>query len=153
MRFNKQFSNQRGEKDARVVPHTPGGGEFIDPEMERVLRDFRASLHAWSDAVRQRPRFAVAASRRVVWRRAVVWALGSVLVAGGAGGGLLEYQHWQEQTRRVAAREVERQRELQEQRAREAEQELAKVDSDVSQEVPDALEPLARLMTADESQQ
>ena len=38
------------------------------------------------------------------------------------------------------------------QRAREAEAELAKVDNDVSREVPNALEPLAQLMTLDDSQ-
>jgi hypothetical protein len=34
----------------------------------------------------------------------------------------------------------------------EAEKELAKIDSDVAREVPNAMEPLAQLMTEDQSQ-
>jgi hypothetical protein len=53
---------------------------------------------------------------------------------------------------RIAAqRAAEQQRQLADQHAREAEDLLAKVDSDISQEVPDAMEPLARLMAEDES--
>ena len=123
-----------------------------DKELEQVLRDFRSSVHAWSDAVYQRARMVEVAPVRMAWRGAVAWALGSVLMVGGAGGGLLHHQHQKEQARIAAAREAEQQRRLQEQRAREAEEELAKVDSDVSREVPNALEPLAQLMTPDESQ-
>ncbi len=124
----------------------------MDQEMEQVLRDFRLSVHAWSDAVYQRPRLVEAAPRRMAWRTAAAWALGSVLVIGGAGAGLLEHQYQKEQARIAAAREADHQRQLQEQRAREAEAELAKVDNDVSREVPNALEPLAQLMTSDDSQ-
>lgn len=73
-------------------------------------------------------------------------------MGGGVGGGFLEYQHRQEQARIAAAREAQHQRQLQEERARQAEEELAQVDRDISRQVPDALEPLARLMTTDESQ-
>jgi hypothetical protein len=120
--------------------------------MEQALRDFRTSVHAWTDAVYLRPRLVEVAPRRMAWRTAAVWALGSVLVAGGVGGGLLEHQHRQEQARIAAAREAEHQRQLQEERAREAEQELAQVDSDVSRQVPNALEPLAQLMTSNQGQ-
>ena len=78
--------------------------------------------------------------------------MGCVLVAGVAGGGLLGYRHHQETARIAAAREALHQREVAEQREREAEKELAKVDSDVAREVPNAMEPLAQLMTEDESQ-
>lgn len=67
-------------------------------------------------------------------------------------GGFFSYQHHQEQARIAAAREAEHQRQLVEERAREAEEELARVDRDVSREVPNALEPLAQLMTEDDSQ-
>jgi hypothetical protein len=54
---------------------------------------------------------------------------------------------------RIAAmRAAEQQRQLAEQRAREAEEELARVDSDIARQVPNAMEPLAQLMTEDESQ-
>ncbi len=124
-----------------------------DPVLDRALRDFRASVHAWSEDVYIRTRTLASPSpRRMAWRQAAVWSLGSVLMVGVAGGGLLGYQHRQEQARIAAAREAELQRQIAEERAREAEQELAKIDSAVSREVPNALEPLAQLMTEDESQ-
>lgn len=123
-----------------------------DPDLEMDLRNFRTSVHAWSESVYQRPRPIEAAPRRMAWRKAASWALGSVLVAGGVGGGLLEYQHRQEQARVAAAREAQLQREIQEERARLAAEELAKVDSDISRQVPDALEPLAQLMSTDGSE-
>lgn len=162
MSFHGQFSKDRGEGEDRVSPRAGlGSGDVVrnpepdpgrDPEMERALRDFRLSVHAWSDAVYQRPRLAEVAPRRMAWRPAAVWTLGSVLVAGGVGVGLLEHQHRQERARIAAAREAEHQHQLQEERAREAEQELALVDSDVSRQVPNAMEPLAQLMTSNEGQ-
>ena len=140
-------AKRSGEKTSAAT-EVPGS----DPELEQALRNFRSSVHAWSDAVYQRPRLAEAAPRRSVWRMAAAWTLGGVLVAGGAWGGLLEHQHRQEQDRLARLRQQQYQRELQEQKAREAEMELANVDRDVSQEVPDALEPLVPSTTADEVQ-
>jgi hypothetical protein len=129
------------------------GAGMIDPALDRVLRDFRSSVHAWSEAVYNRPRImSEAVPRRAAWRKAAAWSLGSLLVAGVAGGGLLEYQHRQEMTRIAAAREAQHELQLASQRAREAEEELARVDSDVARQVPDAMEPLAQLMAEDESQ-
>ncbi len=55
----------------------------------------------------------------------------------------------------AAARVAEQQRLVAQQRERQARQEdedlLAKVDSDVSREVPLAMEPLAQLMVEDET--
>lgn len=125
------------------------GGAAQDPELERVLRDFRTSVRAWSDAVYGRPRLMEKAPRRKTWRKAAAWALGSVLAAGGAWGGLLEHQHRQEQDRLARLRQQEVDRQVLEQKAREAEEELAKVDSDVSREVPDALAPLVPATASD----
>ena len=162
MSFSEKFLKDRGEGEDRVSPRAglgpgdakrdPEADPGRNPEIEQALRDFRSSVHAWSDAVYQRPRLAEVAPRRMAWRQAAIWALGSVLVAGGVGGGLLEVKHRQEQARIAAAREAEHRRHLQEDRAREAEQELAQVDSDVSRQVPNALEPLAQLMTSNEGQ-
>src|SRR4051812_46153293 len=146
MSFDRQYSKNKGERKDPATPHAGPGSEWNDPEIESVLRGFRASVHAWSDAVYHRPRLMEAAPARIAWRRAAAWALGSVLFAGGAGGGFLQYQHRQELARIAAAREAENERQLREDRAREAEQELAKVDRAVSREVPDAMEPLAQLM-------
>ncbi len=159
----KLFAKDGGELDNRAPQRAgreiragalpdPEQDQNMDQEMEHVLRDFRLSVQAWSDAVYQRPRRVEVASRRMAWRSAAAWALGGVLVIGGAGGELLERQYQKEQARIAAAREAEHQRQLQEQRAREAEAELAKVDNDVSREVPNALEPLAQLMATDDSQ-
>jgi len=151
MSFDEQYSREKGEWKAPVTSRSGLAGERSDPEIERLLGAFRLSVHAWSDAVYQRPRQVEAAPVRIIWRRAAAWTLGCVLVAGGAGGGFFEYQHRQEQARIAAARDAEHQRQLMEDRAREAELELARVDKDVSREVPDAMEPLAQLMTPGES--
>ena len=155
MSFDDQFLRDAGEENEGEAGRAGWGahdGALTDPELEKALQGFRSSVHAWSDAVYHRPRLAEAAPRRKAWRRAAAWGLGSVLVAGGVGSGLLEYQHQQEQARIAAARQAEHQRQVQEEKARQAEEELARVDSDVSREVPDALEPLAQLMTTDDSQ-
>jgi uncharacterized protein HemX len=124
--------------------------EERDPALEEALASFRLSVHAWSEAEFNRPRVARAmAPRRGVWRLASAWALGCVLVAGGVSGGV--YEHHVKQVRIAAALEAERQRQLAAERAREEEELLAKVDSDVSRQVPSAMEPLAQLMAEDES--
>jgi hypothetical protein len=69
-----------------------------------------------------------------------------LLAAGAASGGIYERRHRAELAQVAAMREAEHQRQLAAERAREAEDLLARVDSDVSREVPDALEPLAQLM-------
>jgi hypothetical protein len=122
-----------------------------DPGLEQVLRNFRASVCAWSDAEYARPRTAVMTVRQRSWRLAAGWALGCVLLAGGVSGGVYERHQRQEMARIAAVRAVERQRLVAEQRAREEEDLLAKVDSDVSREVPSAMEPLAQLMAEDEA--
>jgi 2-polyprenyl-3-methyl-5-hydroxy-6-metoxy-1,4-benzoquinol methylase len=148
MSFEDQVSKHQGDDAATQRAGQTADRALHDPQMEQVLRDFRSSVHAWSDAVYQRPRLIEVAHRRMAWRKAAVWTLGSVLVVGGAGGGLLEHQHRKEQARIAAAREAEQQIQIKE---REAEEELARVDADVSREVPDAMEPLAQLMTPDET--
>jgi hypothetical protein len=135
------------------------GNDAEEPdELDEALTNFRLSIHAWSDAAFSRQRTAVAPiAPRQVWRLAVGWALGCVLVAGGASAGL--WQHQQREMRNAAARVADQQR-LQErlatqQRSLQARHEdedlLAKVDSDVSREIPVAMEPLAQLMVEDET--
>jgi hypothetical protein len=130
--------------------------ERLDADLKEALSDFRASVLAWSEAAYNRPRTALAAApRNRVWRLAAGWALGCVLVAGAVSGGVFEgvhvRQHRQELARIEAAQAVERQRQISAQQAREEEELLAKVDSDVSREVPSAMEPLAQLMATDET--
>jgi hypothetical protein len=127
-----------------------------DLELDEALRDFRLSVHAWSDAAFSRPRTVVmAVAPRHVWRLAAGWALGCVLLAGGASTGFWQHHHRQMEIRITAARVAEQQRLIALQREQQARQEdedlLAKVDSDVSREVPTAMEPLVQLMVEDET--
>ena len=141
--------------------------EADELELEQVLRNFRHSVHAWSDAEYSRPRMATAA--RHTWRMAVAWALGCVLAVGGLGAGL--YQHHQNQLAGNARIKGDRIHQGQQTQTPDtaamekasvavtpAEQVaqadsgnpdagfLTEVDSDVSKQVPNAMEPLAQLM-------
>jgi hypothetical protein len=124
-----------------------------DLVLEQTLRDFKASITAWSEAELSRPRAVSQAVQRRSWRLAAGWALGLALLVGGVSGGVVE-RHRQQVAARVAAeaRVAEQQRQLAEQKAQAEEEDLlAKVDSDVSREVPSAMEPLAQLMAEDET--
>jgi hypothetical protein len=124
----------------------------LDVEVDEAIRDFRLSVHAWSEAAYSRPRVAAEQGRSRSWRLAVVWALGCVLVVGGVSTGGV-YEHHQREMRIAVARAAEQQRQAAQERARQEEEDLlAKVDSDVSREVPSAMEPLAQLMAGDVTQ-
>jgi len=125
-----------------------------DAQLEKALQSFRLSVHAWSEAELSRPRTATVAVRHWNWRLATGWALGCVLVIGGASGAVFERHLRQvEQARIAAERDAAHQRELAAEKARmDADQLLAKVNSDVSRSVPDAMEPLAQLMYDDGNQ-
>ncbi len=120
-------------------------------EMDEALSDFRLSVHAWSADVFSRPRVAVQPVQRRIWRLAAGWALGCVLIAGTASGGVYEHLHREQLARIEAARIAEQQRLAAIERARQEEDLLAKVDSVISREVPSAMEPLAQLMAEDEA--
>ena len=130
---------------AETVPE-----EELDAELARALTNFRLSVTAWSEAELSRPRTAAVMHRRV-WRLAAGWALGCVLIAGAVSGGVYEHQQKLLQERAVAAQKAEQQRLAAEERVREEEELLAKVDSAISRQVPSAMEPLAQLMAEDES--
>lgn len=131
----------------------PEDGFENDPMFDQALKNFRASVHAWSEAEYSQPR-TVHVVHRSSWRVAAGWALGCVLAAGSLSGGLYEHHHRQEVARIAAAAEAAKQQKLAaEQRARKDDQDLlAQVDSDVSRQVPSAMEPLAQLMAEDEAQ-
>jgi len=124
-----------------------------DAALAQALANFKASVHAWSDAELSRPRTAATAVWQRSWRLAAGWALGCALVAGSVGGGIYE-RHQRDEAARVAAtaRAAEARRMLAAEQAKQEEEDLlAKVDSDVSREVPSAMEPLAQLMAEDET--
>lgn len=124
-----------------------------DATVEQALKNFRSSVHAWSEAAYGQAR-PVTVVRHVSWRLAAGWALGCVLAAGSVAGGVYERHHRQELARIAAAAQAARQQKLAaEKRARQEDEDLlAKVDSDVSREVPSAMEPLAQMMNEDEAQ-
>jgi hypothetical protein len=123
----------------------------MDASLGQTLRDFRSSVHAWSEAAYNQPHRRVKVYR-TSWRMTAGWALGCLLAMGSVGGGLYERHHAKEQARVAAAAEAARQKQLEDQQLRENEDLLAKVDSDVSRDVPSAMEPLAQLMAEDNSQ-
>jgi len=129
-------------------------GNELEAGLEQTLKDFRSSVQAWSDAEYSRPRETEKMARPMSWRVAAGWALGCVLAAGSLGGGLYERHHRQELAKIAAAAEAASQQKLEaEQRAvKESDDLLAKVDNDVSRQVPQAMEPLAQLMAEDDAQ-
>ena len=140
------------EQRSESAAEQPSEWDELDPALKQALGDFKASVHAWSEAAANRPHARCArwwCGGRGGWRPG--WGLASVLIAGAASGGLYEHHHQQELARIAAAQQAAHQRELAAERAQARTKMLAKVDSEVSQEVPSALEPLAALSTQDES--
>ena len=134
----------------------PVDWEALDPGLKQVLGDFKAAVRAWSEAAYHRPRAAGSAVVRRSWRLAAGWSLATLLIAGTVSGGLYERHRGQELARVAAERAVQQQRQLAAQHAQEIaaqeEDALASMDRDVSREVPSAMEPLAQLPEAAESQ-
>jgi hypothetical protein len=152
MSFISRFGEKPRGTDADAYRDKLVAGQANEQVLEEALANFRASVLAWSESEFGRTRMPAKTVRQRSWRLAAGWALGCVLVAGGVGSGIHERQQKLEIARvAAAARAAEQQRVIAEQRAREEEDLLADVDSDVSREVPSAMEPLARLMADDES--
>jgi hypothetical protein len=143
MKRNDEFAGQTNR---------PSELDELDPKLREALGHFKASVHAWSDETMSRPRKAHEIAVRRTWRLAVGWALGCVLVGGAVSTGVYERHQKQELARIAVVREAEHQRQLAAERAKEEEDLLAKVDSDLSRDVPSAMEPLASLMTEYEAQ-
>jgi len=140
-------SNWASQLDARASQAEQAAAVVREIELEQALMNFRASVKAWSEAELSRSRMAVKVVGQRHWWPAAGWALGCALLAGGAGGGVYEHHQRIVTARVAAARAAEQQRLAAADQARDAEEDLlAKVDKDVSQEVPSAMEPLARLM-------
>lgn len=119
--------------------------EMLTPEMREALGNFRTSVDAWSEAMMSRPR-EVKAPARANWGLITKWALGCMVFAGTVSGGVYSNHRQVEAAKIEAARIAEQRRQLAEQRVKDEEDLMAKVDNDVTREVPSALEPLASLM-------
>jgi|HubBroStandDraft_5_1064220.scaffolds.fasta_scaffold53650_2 hypothetical protein len=144
-----------------VDPAAKPGAELgaepnVDPELGQALAHFRANAHAWSahvlsQAAYDRPR-QLSAAAHGSWRPALGWALGCVLVAGGLSGGLYEHHHRQVMAQLAEQAREAREQQLAAQQLSADEDLLATVDSDVSRDVPAAMEPLEHLMDEDSGQ-
>jgi hypothetical protein len=151
MNFREEFGDGQGERAEGAAMNTELHLSDEDLLVEQALKNFRSSVDAWSAAELSRVRPAVKVRRQRSWRLAAGWALAGVLVAGGVSGGFYE-RHQQELRIAAAARLAEQQRAARELQAREDEEDLlVKVDSDISQVVPSAMEPLAQLTAEGES--
>jgi hypothetical protein len=121
----------------------------LDPALKQALGDFKASVKAWSDAAYNRPRTV----RETVVRRSRQLVAGgiaaSLLMMGTLSLGLYEHHHTEVLAKLAVQRAAEEQRQLAAQHALQlAQQEedmLASVDTDVSREVPSAMDALVRL--------
>lgn len=141
MRFQARSRDEGNEQDAP-----------LDPTLDQALKNFRSSVHAWSEAEFSKPR-TVKVVRLTSWRTAASWALGCVLAVASIGGAFYDRHHQQEQAKATAT-EAARQQKLAavQQTGKDDEDLLAKVDNDLSRQVPRAMEPLAQLMAEDEAQ-
>jgi hypothetical protein len=166
-------------KDGRVPGEREEGARFGetagDPELEAVLKDLRASVHAWSAATYEsrsergsRAVILTQVPHRALWHRSLVWASSIILTVGVVTANVYQYRQ-KEQVRQAAIeRELEHERQVKQQgaqragvvpvgeaalqRGREVDELLARVDRDVARETPSAMEPLASLMDDDEKQ-
>jgi hypothetical protein len=140
-----------------------------DPVMSDALKHFKASVDAWSEAAYSRPKLSQSRTAQHTWRLAASWALGCLLIAGSFAGGLFEHHQRQEAARAAEMKAAEQRVRLAAEqrvtplpvtaniasgrqptavkRAADADEDLlATVDSDVSRQVPAAMEPLAQMM-------
>lgn len=130
------------------------GAQLENDVVEHALLNFRLSIHAWSRAVSGGPRTLAHEVRYRSWRLAAGVALGCLVAAGSVTGAIYERHQIQEAARQEAAARAAAVQEqiLAAQQARAADRDLlTNVDTDVSQEVPSAMEPLAQLMDVGET--
>jgi hypothetical protein len=151
MNTSRANSNQSWKGESRKGESWAGA----EAGLEHVLRNFRSSVHAWSEAELSRPRVIALAAHRHTWRFAATWALGCLLAAGSLSAGL--YQHHrnqllagmthQPQIQQVQQEQLQARQPIVSGQAGQSDENLmAVVDNDVSRPVPSAMEPLAQLM-------
>lgn len=142
-RQSKSNSRPEADQSGRTRGASAAGH---DGAVEQALANFRATVHAWSEAAYRQPRVMETAVRHRSWRLAAGWALGSAVLVGGITGGLVE-QHARKEAQ-IAVQEARLQQQAAaRQQARQEDRELMNiVDGEISQEVPDAMEPLTRMM-------
>jgi len=130
--------------DSNAVLHP----EAQDQVLDEALANFKLSVDAWSDAAYSTRRLAEFSPRRN-WRPAAAWALGCALVASSVSGLVYQRHERQVEARQAAVNLATQQKQAADQQAVDEEDLLASVDSDVSRQVPSAMEPLAQMAEDD----
>jgi len=131
--------------------------EKEDPQVDAALRHFRESMRGWSEREYGKPRL-VHRSRwtgfwQVLANPVMTWSLASALVLASVG--IPVTVHHQQQVaaeRRLALEQQQKRAEEAALRAAAAaeindDELLTHVDSDIAQSTPDAMQPLASLMS------
>jgi hypothetical protein len=127
--------------------------ETEDQELQAALKNFRASVHAWSELEMTRPRQVrrISGWVRLMANPLLSWGMAGVLAAAMVTIPVTVHHERQVAAQRLAAVQ-EQQRQAADAAARLAqnsvddEELLRHVDSDIAQAAPDAMEPLASLM-------
>ena len=140
---------------------TEMNNQELGDEVEQALKNFRASVHAWSETELTRSR-AVKAPQSSVWRLlaapAISWGAAAALALTAVGVPVAVHREHQVQIlARQHADEQQRLRDAQEKAATQMaalqtaamddDKLLQHVDEDIRQSTPDAMEPLASLMS------
>lgn len=142
----------RNDNDVKLTGHADDP-ETLEPELREALDNFKLSVNAWSESMMSHPREAKAPAR-TNWSAVTKWALGCVVFAGTVSGGVYQNHRQLEAQKVEAARIAEQQHEMEAAKLAKADQDdlMAEIDSDVARQVPSALEPMATLMTEDETE-
>jgi hypothetical protein len=131
--------------------------EREERELAEVLGTFRQSVHAWSDAEFNRER-KILPVRKPLFGFRLVLASSLLMIAAGVTGGITVYQHYHDIAIIQAQKDADKKRQddekarldkmNQDQMAGRSNDDalLADIDSDIAQESPAAMEPLASLM-------
>ena len=130
-----------------------------DSQVQDALRHFRASVHGWSEQEFGRARTVRRSRWDAMWRMAVnpvlSWTMvGLVAAASVAVPVSVHHEREVAAERRLAVEQIEQQQraateaaKLQAASAINDDELMSHVDSDVAQAAPDAMEPLASLMS------
>lgn len=135
-----------------------------DMELNAALKSFRESVHGWSEQEFSKTRVIRRSRWNAVWRTiaspAMAWTMSCALLAASVGGPLTVHHQRQVEAARQLAIQNQQQTE-QEKAAMMADNKAAAtassamdddelmshVDNDIAQAAPDAMQPLASLMT------
>jgi hypothetical protein len=123
--------------------------ESQDLILDEALKNFKLSVDSWSESAYSTRRIVESAPRRN-WRPAAAWALGCALVASSVSGVVYKRHEVQLKAKQDAEnRLVAQQKQAADLQTADEENLLASVDSDVSRQVPSAMEPLAQMAEDD----